>query len=116
MELRRFTRAPLGVALFFVERDDPESEFVEAVGRDVSLAGMFVETSTPAAFGAEVIVHLTLPGSREESQIAARVRWTTPEGMGLQVGSLGVCETRIITEMIRQHEEDQARAGVVCTD
>jgi hypothetical protein len=89
--------------LFFAKRDDQESEFVDAVGRDVSLSGTLVETSAPADFGAEVIVHLTLPGSGAESQIAARVRWTTSEGMGLQFGSLGARETLVITEMVRQH-------------
>jgi type IV pilus assembly protein PilZ len=97
VERRRFTRAPLGIALNFVDKDDPDSAFIEASGRDVSLGGMFVETPTPAAFGATVIVHVTLPGSTAESKITARVRWTTPEGMGLQLGSLTARETQIIT-------------------
>ena len=39
MELRRFTRAPLGIALLFARRDD--HEFIEAFARDISLTGMF---------------------------------------------------------------------------
>jgi Tfp pilus assembly protein PilZ len=114
LESRRFTRALLGVTLFFTKRDS--SEFIEAIGRDISLAGMFVETSTPADFGAEIIVHVTLPGSSLESLIAARVRWTTREGMGLQFGSLGVHETFIIADMVRRHEEDQETFVEPCTD
>jgi type IV pilus assembly protein PilZ len=116
VEKRRFTRAPLGLALFFVQEDDPDSAFIEAIGRDISLGGMFVETAAPAPFGAAVIVHLTLPGSSVESKIAARVRWTTPEGMGVQLGSLTAREAQIITEIVRVHEEDTSRAHGACTD
>jgi Tfp pilus assembly protein PilZ len=104
----------LGVTLFFTKRDD--NEFIEAIGRDISLTGMFIETSTPADFGSEIVVHVTLPGSGAESLIGARVRWTTREGMGLQLGSLDVRETSIIAEMVRKHEEDHQRRVGPCTD
>jgi type IV pilus assembly protein PilZ len=116
MEQRRFVRAPLGIALFFTRQDDPDAEFIEAVGRDISLAGMFIETATPATFGSEVVVHITLPGGKEESRIPAHVRWTNAEGMGLQLGSLSVRDTRLITELVREHEEVASRARGACTD
>jgi type IV pilus assembly protein PilZ len=116
VEQRRFTRAPLGLALFFVKQDDPDAEFIEAVGRDLSLGGMFVETETPAEFGSTVTVHVTLPGGDGESRIPARVRWTTPGGMGLQLGSLSARETLLVTKLVRDHEEDAAEARGACTD
>jgi hypothetical protein len=94
---------PLGITLFFTTPE--ESEFIEAIGRDISLTGMFVETSMPVDFDSDVIVHVTLPNSDGESQISARVRWKTNEGMGLQFGSLSARETYLITEYVRKYEE-----------
>jgi type IV pilus assembly protein PilZ len=100
---RGFTRVPLRATLLFTPR--AEADFVEALGRDISLGGMFVETPTPADFGAELVVHIRLPGSGVESQIDARVRWKTRDGMGLQFGSLRAQETHLITELVRQNQE-----------
>ena len=70
--------------------------------RDISLGGCFLETATPPAFGAAVIVFLELPGLRDDAgaptvaAVSSTVRWTTPTGMGVQFGPMGVRETHCL--------------------
>ena len=59
---------------------------------DISLGGLRVETTTQFAFGAAVLVHIRLPGAAKPLALEAVVRWTRPDGMGLQFGLLGVLE------------------------
>ena len=73
------------------------------LAKDVSVGGMFVETSSPAAFGADVVIHLTLPGSNEPVALPGVVRWVRDGGMGVQFGLLGAVETHLITEIGRKH-------------
>jgi type IV pilus assembly protein PilZ len=75
------------------------------VGKDISVGGMFIETTAPAPFGAEVVVTTPLPGNRGEFSLPGVVRWTKPNGMGVQFGLLGARETHVITEITRKHEE-----------
>jgi type IV pilus assembly protein PilZ len=61
---------------------------------------MFVETPTPAPFGATVIVYLRLPGMKQEVGVRSTVRWTKPNGMGVQFGVMGARETHALTELL----------------
>ena len=79
---------------------DDSSPRLEAVCHDVSLGGMFIETSSPAAFGSVITVYLTLPGLKSETAVQATVRWTKPTGMGVQFGVMGARETFALTQML----------------
>jgi Tfp pilus assembly protein PilZ len=82
---------------------------------DISLGGMFVRTEAPAAFGAELVLHIRLPGAGTETHFPGVVRWTRPDGMGVQFGLLGARETHAITEIVkkagRSKVGDVARGG-----
>ena len=73
---------------------------VEGTCNDLSLGGMFIETSAPATFGGEVTIYLTLPGLKQETVIKSLVRWTKPTGMGVQFGVMGARETHALTQLI----------------
>ncbi|EYF08651.1 Hypothetical protein CAP_2511 [Chondromyces apiculatus DSM 436] len=68
---------------------------MEANCRDISLGGMFVETTTQVPFGATVTLYLPLPGMHNTT-IKATVRWTKPDGMGVQFGVMGARETHAL--------------------
>jgi Tfp pilus assembly protein PilZ len=76
----------------------------KGLARDISVGGMFVQTETPAAFGAEVIVLITLPSDPKEMRLPGVVRWKRPDGMGVQFGLLGARETHAITEIVKRAE------------
>ena len=99
MELRRYQRAPIDVPVEFVVKGSEERFPGQA--KDVSLGGMFVETAQPAAFGAEVVIHVTLPGQRAPFAMPAVVRWARSGGMGVQFGLMGARETHAITELTK---------------
>lgn len=103
MELRRFKRAPLNRPVLFAPKDD--DAFSDGVGVDISLGGMFVSSEFPAEFGVEVTIHLTLDDASPELILPAIVRWTRPDGMGVQFGPLGARETFAITQIVRRYEE-----------
>jgi type IV pilus assembly protein PilZ len=75
----------------------------EGIARDIAVGGMFIETSTPARFGAEVIIHVELPGQDGAVSLPGVVRWLHDGGMGVQFGLLGAVETHTITEISRKH-------------
>jgi type IV pilus assembly protein PilZ len=100
IELRRHQRAPLDIAVEFVGKGS--SERFGGQAKDISLGGMFIETGTPPAFGAELTIHLTLPGQKAPFALPAVVRWTRNGGMGVQFGLIGARETHAITELTLQ--------------
>jgi type IV pilus assembly protein PilZ len=104
MELRRFVRAPLNQPVTFAVKGEDGASY-EGTGKDISLGGMFVETGTPGAFHAEVTIRATLPGSNEPVTLPGIVRWTRPDGMGVQFQLLGARETYAITSIVRAYED-----------
>jgi hypothetical protein len=85
------------------ESDGPSQD---ALCRDLSLGGCFLETTSPPSLDAVILVHLELPGLRDESGqpitavIRSRVRWTTHEGVGVQFGMMGARETAALLELL----------------
>jgi Tfp pilus assembly protein PilZ len=100
IEKRAYQRSTIDAPLTFVLKGKAEQSF-QGVGKDISLGGMFVEAQQPAAFGAEVVVHVRLPGNSRTFALPGRVRWVRPGGMGVQFGNLGAVETHTITELAR---------------
>jgi type IV pilus assembly protein PilZ len=98
VELRRFMRTPLDTPVTFSRKGAEDA----AVGRakDLSVGGMFIETTDPVAFGGEVVIHLRLPRNKDELTLPGVVRWVRDGGMGIQFGNLGAKETHAITEVI----------------
>ena len=41
-----------------------------------------------------------LPGMKVETRVAGIVRWTKPEGLGIQFGAMGARETYALTELL----------------
>jgi type IV pilus assembly protein PilZ len=74
---------------------------VEALSRDMSIGGAFVETDTPAKFARVMPVDLMIPGAKQPIRVMATVRWTQRDGMGLQFGTMGVRDTHALTELLR---------------
>ncbi len=68
--------------------------------RDVSLGGMFIETSSPLPYGTPVTVFVQLPGLKTESVVPSIVRWMKPTGMGVQFGVMGARETHALTQIL----------------
>lgn len=100
-ELRRHQRAPLDVALEFEAKGSPERG--PGRSKDVSVGGMFILTATPLPFGADLVVHITLPGEKSPFALPGVVRWSkSGEGMGVQFGLLGARETHAITELTKE--------------
>jgi type IV pilus assembly protein PilZ len=97
VELRRYERTPIDVPLEFSSRDGADRTTGRAT--DISLGGMFIETSAPAPFGGEIVVHVHLPGQPRPLAIPGVVRWARPKGMGVQFKLLGARETHAITAL-----------------
>jgi type IV pilus assembly protein PilZ len=78
----------------------------EARCRDISLGGCFLETATPPPFGTSIVVFLELPGLLDDdgrptpAVVTSTVRWTTPQGMGVQFGPMGVRETHALVSAL----------------
>lgn len=102
VELRRHSRVPLETEVVLMAKGAKTGSMAQA--KDISVGGMFVAGEQPFAFGAELVVHVTLPGRSEALTLPGVVRWVRPNGMGVQFGLLGARETHAITEYIATKE------------
>lgn len=98
MDLRRHSRVPFSESVTFLRKGSDDRQ--AGTSRDLSLGGMFVETSTPAPFGSEIVVHVKLPGQAQPFALPGVVRWVGGDGMGVQFGLIGARETHAITELV----------------
>ncbi len=100
IELRRSQRAPLDVPVEFTNKGSDTRH--PGRSKDISVGGMFVITDHPLAFGAELVIHVLLPGQKAPSALPGVVRWSRQgEGMGVQFGLMGARETHAITELTK---------------
>ncbi len=75
------------------------TEAISGYVQNISIGGMFIESETVLAFGDEVSVRFAPTSASGTFELPAVVRWTTPSGMGVQFKSIGVRETRAITDL-----------------
>ena len=100
VENRKHQRAPIDLP---VEIGTKHSDArIQGRATDLSLGGMFVRTADAHSFGAEVVVYAPLAAKKPPFELAAVVRWTSRDGMGLQFLPLGARETHAIMELTRQ--------------
>ncbi|MBX3190591.1 MAG: PilZ domain-containing protein [Labilithrix sp.] len=107
IEQRRYARAPIDSPVSFAIKG--KGEKLSGLGKDISVGGMFIETQTPAGFGSDVTIDVTLPGADGPLSLPGVVRWVRDGGMGVQFGLLGALETHVITEIGRKHQEASGR-------
>ncbi len=101
IEQRRYARVPLDRSATFSIKGETGAR--PGIAKDIAVGGMFIETATPARFGANVIIHVELPGQDGPVSLPGVVRWVRDGGMGVQFGLLGAVETHTITEISRKH-------------
>ncbi len=94
---RKYPRKQVTAPIAFQSGDGP---WVEAESQDIALGGMFIQTTQPAAYGAQIRVRIRLPGLKQESVISAVVRWSKSSGMGVQFAQMGARETHGLTMLI----------------
>ena len=104
VELRRHHRVPFTEPVVFARKGGEKRGSGQSA--DISLGGMYIETTTPEPFGAELVVHLHVPGEPSAFALPGIVRWTDAAGMGVQFGLLGARETHTITELVAAHEDE----------
>lgn len=93
---REHPRKIIETEVAFQVGDGPRQE---ARCHDLSLGGMFIDTESPLPYGTAVRLFLRLPGLRETT-VAATVRWSKPDGMGVQFGVMGARETHALTLLL----------------
>lgn len=77
-----------------------EGPRIDGVCENISLGGMYIQTPNPVAFGTALVVFVQLPGLKQEVAVKSIVRWTKPDGMGVQFGVMGARETHALTQLI----------------
>ena len=80
----------------------PDGSQITGQSKDISIGGMFVFTTASVAFGTDVQVRLRLPKARQDFSLPGIVRWTNPDGLGIQFGLLGARETHAISELLHK--------------
>jgi type IV pilus assembly protein PilZ len=97
IDLRRHQRAVVDVSVEFLGKGSDKRG--QGRAKDISLGGVFIETSSPLAFSSDITVFMTLPAQKAGLVLPGVVRWTREGGMGVQFGLIGARETHAITEI-----------------
>ena len=97
-EQRKHHRVPIRFEVTCVAND--ASSFA-GTGRDISIGGMYLESTEPVAFGTELTIEVSLPRTKAALRLPAVVRWIDKAGFGVQFGLLGARETHAISQLIR---------------
>ena len=95
---RHHARVPINVS---VSCEPAGGTTFHAMGRDVSVGGMFLESTHLPAFGTVIIIVGRMPGAKKDLRLPAIVRWTKADGFGVQFGLLGALETHVLTELMK---------------
>ena len=72
------------------------------LAKDISIGGMFVESTEVVPFGTEITIVGRFAGGKADLRLPGIVRWTKPEGFGVQFGSLGARDTHAISELLKR--------------
>jgi len=95
---RLHPRVPIDVT---VTCEGPSVTAFEARGKDISVGGMYLHSTKQLPFGTELTLTVRLPGAKKDSRLPAVIRWTKPDGFGVQFGLLGAVETHLISELMK---------------
>ena len=99
---RREKRAHNRVAIAIpVSCELPDAPPLLGVTRDLGIGGAFIESSEQLAFGTIVIVVGRLPQTSVDLRLQGVVRWSTPDGFGVQFSALGPRETHAILSILK---------------
>jgi type IV pilus assembly protein PilZ len=98
-EKRKHQRKPIDLPVVFVSADGVRqtSSF-----RDLSLGGGFIVTANPPPYETKLELEVHFAGLDGQSRIAATVRWTQHDGMGVQFGVMGARETHALLSLLEQ--------------
>lgn len=72
------------------------------MAKDISIGGMFIESTEVLPFGTDLIIVGRFPGIKAELRLPGIVRWAKPTGFGVQFGSLGARETHAISQLLKR--------------
>ncbi|MCK6531989.1 MAG: PilZ domain-containing protein [Polyangiaceae bacterium] len=70
------------------------------VAKDVSMGGMFIESTEVVPFGTQVTIAVRVSGV--DHKLPGTVRWAKPGGLGVQFGLLGARETHSIAQLLKR--------------
>ena len=72
------------------------------LAKDISIGGMFVESTEVVPFGTEISIVGRFAGTKADLRLPGIVRWAKPDGFGVQFGSLGARETHAISQLLKR--------------
>jgi hypothetical protein len=97
-EQRRHHRIPVG---FKVQCIPEDGNSFEGTVTDLGVGGMFVESERVPTFGTTLTLVLVGLATRE-LKLPATVRWSEPQGFGVQFGLLGAYATHVIVDLVKK--------------
>ena len=72
------------------------------LAKDISIGGMFIESTEVVPFGTEISIVVRFAGTKVDLRLPGIVRWAKPDGFGVQFGSLGARETHAISQLLKR--------------
>ena len=98
-EQRKHPRVSVSVS---VTCELPDGSSVYGTAADLSMGGMFVESTDMPPFGSKLKIECMLPGAAAPLRFDGIVRWAKPGGFGVQFGLLGARETHALVTFIKR--------------
>jgi hypothetical protein len=95
---RRHPRVAISVS---VRYRLPRGENVEGTATDLSMGGIFVQAEELPPYGSNLTIECALTENGPVYGFEGVVRWTKPDGFGVQFGLLGARETNALANFLR---------------
>lgn len=95
---RAHSRIPLNLD---VTCETSEGVSIDGRVKDISVGGMFIESTATVSFGTKVSIVLRLPTAKAPLRLPGVIRWQKPGGFGIQFGLLGARETHALSELFK---------------
>ena len=97
---RARARLPVNLDVEFVSRVGAWESPRTGTCRNLSVGGMFIETSAPLPFDSRIAVFFKVVGVEGSIGLHANVRWTSGAGMGIQLHAYGSREMSVILRLL----------------
>ena len=95
-ERRRHPRVRVDLPVAF---ETKAGELFDGRVNDLSVGGAFIVTENSPPVGSKLDLTIQLPGDKP-LKVDGVIRWTKPDGVGVQFGLMGVRETYAVGELL----------------
>ena len=72
---------------------------------DISIGGVFIETSEKFTLGQKIVLNFTLPNNKKPFKLTGMISWGSPRGFGVKFDEIPVQQGEMLRSYVEQKEK-----------